>query len=290
MLEAGDGHAKVPLWPVPRLKAAQRRCKALKAAQKDVETAEYRRLLYVAMTRARDELYVCGYRGKREPIENCWYNTVRAALKPQHGAARRRAGWRLGALPCWRCAARGAGRSGCRARASLDRARAGAGLRWQRGIAAAPASAAGAGVERGILIHRILQNLPDLPQDRAPRPHRGRGPPRRRRSRHWPHSSSACSPTRCWPTSSRARAIRRLPLIVQGPGGAPERRRLDRLVITPEGILVADYKTDREVPDSPEACNPEYLHADGHLPGCAAPHPARAGRCASASSGRRPRS
>ena len=29
--------------------------------------------------------------------------------------------------------------------------------------------------------------------------------------------------------------------------------------MTPDGILVADYKTDREVPASPEACNPEYL-------------------------------
>ena len=48
-------------------------------------------------------------------------------------------------------------------------------------------------------------------------------------------------------------------LIVQGPDGAMERRRLDRLVITPEGILVADYKTDREVPETPEACNPDYL-------------------------------
>ncbi|MCA3573193.1 MAG: PD-(D/E)XK nuclease family protein, partial [Aestuariivirga sp.] len=48
-------------------------------------------------------------------------------------------------------------------------------------------------------------------------------------------------------------------LIVEGPGGSPERRRLDRLVVTPGGILVADYKTDREVPESPESCNPAYL-------------------------------
>ena len=27
----------------------------------------------------------------------------------------------------------------------------------------------------------------------------------------------------------------------------------------PHGILVADYKTDREVPGSIEACNPDYL-------------------------------
>ena len=35
MLDGGDGHAKVPLWPVPHLKAATA-VKALKARQKDV--------------------------------------------------------------------------------------------------------------------------------------------------------------------------------------------------------------------------------------------------------------
>ena len=31
------------------------------------------------------------------------------------------------------------------------------------------------------------------------------------------------------------------------------------LVMTGQGILVADYKTDREVPATADACNPEYL-------------------------------
>ncbi len=37
---------------------------------------EYRRLLYVALTRAEDRLYICGYKGKREPRHDCWYNLV----------------------------------------------------------------------------------------------------------------------------------------------------------------------------------------------------------------------
>ena len=28
---------------------------------------------------------------------------------------------------------------------------------------------------------------------------------------------------------------------------------------TPEGLLIADYKTDREVPATAEDCNPDYL-------------------------------
>ncbi|MBS29277.1 MAG: double-strand break repair helicase AddA [Alphaproteobacteria bacterium] len=39
---------------------------------------EYRRLLYVAMTRAEERLYVCGW---NEPAEGSWYNLVRPALE-----------------------------------------------------------------------------------------------------------------------------------------------------------------------------------------------------------------
>lgn len=42
---------------------------------------EYRRLLYVAMTRAEDHLYIMGHKGQREPIEDCWYNYIYSAFK-----------------------------------------------------------------------------------------------------------------------------------------------------------------------------------------------------------------
>ena len=58
MLDGAGGAARVPLWPVPHLKIA-REVQRHKAQRKDTELAEYRRLLYVAMTRARDELYLC---------------------------------------------------------------------------------------------------------------------------------------------------------------------------------------------------------------------------------------
>ena len=47
-----------------------------KRAKQDVETRmdeEYRRLLYVAMTRAEERLYVGGYRGKKNPLADSWY-------------------------------------------------------------------------------------------------------------------------------------------------------------------------------------------------------------------------
>ena len=44
--------------------------------------AEYRRLLYVAMTRAADRLIVTGYRGKNEPSQPTWHDMIAAALLP----------------------------------------------------------------------------------------------------------------------------------------------------------------------------------------------------------------
>src|SRR5262249_61368193 len=44
---------------------------------------EYRRLLYVAMTRAADQLIICGADGERKRPDGCWYDLVRAALDPQ---------------------------------------------------------------------------------------------------------------------------------------------------------------------------------------------------------------
>ncbi len=43
---------------------------------------EYLRLLYVAMTRAADRLYVCGHAGSKGPDAGCWHSLVEAALRP----------------------------------------------------------------------------------------------------------------------------------------------------------------------------------------------------------------
>ncbi|MCT4655741.1 MAG: double-strand break repair helicase AddA [Cohaesibacter sp.] len=42
---------------------------------------EYLRLLYVGMTRAEDRLYLCGYTGKSGPADKCWYNIMSNRLK-----------------------------------------------------------------------------------------------------------------------------------------------------------------------------------------------------------------
>lgn len=49
-------------------------------ARKSRETEERNRLLYVAMTRARDRLYVAGFQGRNGPAQGCWYEHITAAL------------------------------------------------------------------------------------------------------------------------------------------------------------------------------------------------------------------
>ncbi len=46
------------------------------------EAEEHRRLLYVAMTRPRDRLYISGYLGKRKMPDDCWYRMIDTALSP----------------------------------------------------------------------------------------------------------------------------------------------------------------------------------------------------------------
>ena len=55
----------------------------LRQADADNEMAEYWRKLYVAMTRAEDELYVTGILTKKGKIEKTWYHTIAQALESQ---------------------------------------------------------------------------------------------------------------------------------------------------------------------------------------------------------------
>lgn len=47
----------------------------------DQEMEEYYRLLYVALTRAEDHLYLCGWGTKKELPATCWYETLRPVIE-----------------------------------------------------------------------------------------------------------------------------------------------------------------------------------------------------------------
>ena len=257
MLEAGNGNARVPLWPVPKLHAS-RTVQALKDKQKEVQNFEYQRLLYVAMTRARDELYVCGYNGARAPSPECWYNTICNALKPVMEEMADGRGWRLGAKPELQSeAAQGTAVAAAALPDWIDQdARA-----TPQPFGPAPPSRLRrphAHVARGILIHRILQQLPDLAEaERA-----GHVLQTVRRAGADPSLADELLALIGHPVLAELLSgdgLSEVPLITEVPGQPPQRRRIDRLVVTDSTILVADYKTDRDVPRDVSGCSLEYL-------------------------------
>jgi len=286
---AGIGPAAtVPmlLWPLRRDydTALTRGIRELRRADL---MAEYRRLLYVALTRARDRLYVCGYLGHRNagngPPPESWYSLIEAGfagLAPQQEIA----------LP-W-------GETGRRFDSFAE----------QTPVAAKPQAAGGttmpglpdwarrpppqepapprpltpsrpensepsplspsqpdrlAGLARGRLIHRLLQTLPDL--DIAERPAAAR--------RFLAHPAHALTPAAQDEIATEIAAILAMPAFasVFGPGALVEAPlagrvggqlvtgQVDRLIVNADAVLVIDYKTNRPPPLRPEDVSPAYL-------------------------------
>src|SRR5258708_776744 len=69
-----------PIWAGRKVDDPAPGATARAAAVRDAEE-EYRRLLYVAMTRAADRLVITGSRGVNRIPDGCWYQLVEKALK-----------------------------------------------------------------------------------------------------------------------------------------------------------------------------------------------------------------
>lgn len=67
------------LWP-PRRRYAETQCEEALAVAAETRDREYRRLLYVAMTRAEDRLYICGWHTRRQASKGNWYELVESAM------------------------------------------------------------------------------------------------------------------------------------------------------------------------------------------------------------------
>jgi ATP-dependent helicase/nuclease subunit A len=161
---------------------------------------EYRRLLYVGMTRAEDRLIVCGYYGKRTPSPMTWHAMVGAALRSAPETVEREDAATGQTVHCFRVTARrtveaetpaapSAGPAGTAVLADLNDllkplpappalprplAPSGASAlieprEERRQGARSPvldvAAEPGFAVRRGIAVHRLLQALPALPGD-----------------------------------------------------------------------------------------------------------------------------
>jgi ATP-dependent helicase/nuclease subunit A len=254
---------------------------------------EQNRLLYVALTRAEDELIVCGAAPKRAPAEHCWYAAVtqgfdrlgvpadadgkRLFAVPQTAqpdrmkaagataAAAPMPAW-AGQAPDWRAAPLAAETTRpeplAPSRNTEDAAR--------LAVTASPLGenlaklrqSRAAALAKGRMVHALLQHLPEV----AP-PHRAAAAAYVAQAA--PGLSAAARAEICksvldiledpdlallFAPGSRAEAP------ITGVAGDVEIGGLiDRLAIGPDKILVADYKTDRQPPADPEAIPPAYL-------------------------------
>jgi ATP-dependent helicase/nuclease subunit A len=283
----------LPLW------CAKSGFDAPPAAQKARDLArrkrdqEFRRLLYVAMTRAEDRLYICGWRTKQRAAAECWYNLIAAGIGEAEGVERDtidfaaiagEAGWSGPVL-------RVVGRQATPPRddkvfaARRDRHEPPAWLRLPpppepsppkplapsqpeaEPAARSPVEPGGgdrsAKFRRGLLVHKLLQSLPDVPTERREaaarrflaRPVHGLGEAEQAALAaetlavlEHPEFAPLFSP------ESQAE----VPVVGLVDGFALAGQ-IDRLVVTEREVLIVDYKTLRPPPATEAEIPPVYL-------------------------------
>jgi ATP-dependent helicase/nuclease subunit A len=294
----------LPLWAAGRAGLSEKG-RAAQDAQDQARDDEYRRLLYVAMTRAEDRLYICGWNTRQQAPEDCWYKLIEQGLRPlaeeieEPFLARHDHPATVLRLSHTQRAAAEASRAEAPARAEAPLpgwARQTAPvepvpprpLAPSRPEADPPARSSPAeprsqgGRKRGGLIHRLLQSLPDLPAEERPL-----AATRFLGRDAWGLSYAdqaeiAAEIARVMEEPAFADIFgpdsrAEVPLIGQ-LGGRVISGRVDRLVVRAESVLVVDYKTDRLPPAEPP---PVYLRQMAAYRGVlACLYPAKTVRCA----------
>ena len=277
----------VPVWmdsPKGECEAAE----TIRVREKARLTAESLRLLYVALTRARDQLVICGaWRGKVTGTgfsEGSWYDLCertlpalqgRAVTDPQTGR------WSFGVLPPLSDTSDAAPAPVAEQPILPDWANTpvkGSAARMEQ---RAPSQLLPGDTpvlppfgenhvqrfQRGRLIHALLEILPDVPmQDRDERAHRFL-------SRCLTEDQDELAAdiyetafqvlndpalSEVFGPGGRAEA----PIVGRGPNlpkGLVINGRIDRMRITDDTVWIIDYKTDRPPPKSVETVAPPYL-------------------------------
>ncbi len=303
--QQGEPPFKLPLWLMGRNDRNAAAASLVRAARDD-QKAEYHRLLYVAMTRAADRLYVCGVARRRESKTPDTSSNSSDAMKSWHewlsevlarddlavDLGDGRTGWRSPAHdhftwsapscdhpppteppPPW--AERAAPREPSPRRwlspsrlAPADESGGAATTQDHATAIGAPAALSplrrehgmpGGRFHRGILVHQLLQFLPDIPPEhraeralawlRAP----AQGLDHEQALKLWNEVRAILEASRLAPLfgpnsraeapfAARVRDASGASLIISG--------QIDRLVITDDTIIMADYKTARPIPES----------------------------------------
>jgi ATP-dependent helicase/nuclease subunit A len=281
---AGAPEPSLALWPIRKdydgdLAAAAR---AEHAAARD---EEYRRLLYVAMTRAEDRLYVCGWNTLQTAPRDCWYNLIERGLgkiaepadfdftreidggwcgpglrltSPQTSAppaAAAAAGQAEPArLPAW---VDSPPASEPAAERAAMRPLAPSGPAEPEPAALSPLGGdRGQRFRRGLITHKLLEHLPDLPPDaRASAGRRYLARPvwnlsEAEQRALLEETMAVMSAPQCAPLfAPGSLAEVALAGVVDGAEGpAAISGQVDRLAVAGERVLVVDYKTNRAPP------------------------------------------
>jgi ATP-dependent helicase/nuclease subunit A len=241
---------------------------------------EYRRLLYVAMTRAADLLIVCGADGERQRPPRCWYNLVREPLQPLLVAEGegddkvfRYRGPSGAAIETRSPAAPGVPTNGrieippwLRQPAPPQAPRLqplSPSSAFEEEIGRTSAHAAGSVIERrralarGRIVHRLMQSLPDIPpaarKDAIARYLRGAAAEFSiAEQMEMARQVSAILDDQGFAAAFAAGSRAEVPIVgrISCPGRASiaVSGQVDRLAVTRDAILMADYKTDSAAP------------------------------------------
>ncbi|HYJ59672.1 MAG TPA: double-strand break repair helicase AddA [Methyloceanibacter sp.] len=275
------------LWP-PKGHSGATGIAHAKDAADDADQQEYHRLLYVAMTRARDRLYVCGWKG-RQGLDKSWYDLITTGLDgclsktagPDGKPVRRMENDQTKdvppadaepvaaaspPLPAWALQAAAPGRS----RPKLAPSR--LALGEAGGVEALPPEQVSLGplplsqnnrFARGRLVHALLQHLPELDpeaQERAARAFI---------AAHGAELTQELKDEILAETLAVVRDSAFAPLFQPGSiaevpivahiGGYDLEGQIDRLVEVGNALLILDYKTNRPPPKTLEEVAPAYI-------------------------------
>jgi ATP-dependent helicase/nuclease subunit A len=241
-----------------------------RAAEVRAAEEEHRRLLYVAMTRAADRLVVAGARGANNEPEGCWYRLVHDALAAD--AVEDPADDGDGTVWRWRKSApeevaqSGAATTEAPAAPSLPDWLTRAAPLAPKAARTVTPSTSGAqpvlgdrkALARGRIVHRLLQALPSIAPERraeAARQYLARDEKDFSDAERAAMASEVLAllgEQRFGPlfaAGSRAE----VPIVARLAGAAGPidvSGQVDRLAVTDEAVLIADYKTDRPAPRS----------------------------------------
>ncbi len=245
---------------------------------------EYRRLLYVAMTRAKERLVIAGTQGRNKIPDGCWYQLVADALQPDCTAESADDG--TGEV--WRYRKTTATAEKARTTASSGEIKPTSVPEWLRSNASseisgvhtvtpsqaeddaarAPAGGGRAGaLLRGVLVHRLLQSLPDIPaegREKAIGDYLARAGAKlaaEERANIAEQVMRVLEDARfyeLYAPGSRAEVPIVGRLILDGKTVRVSGQ-IDRLAVTQTTVLIGDFKTNRPAPRRIEDVPPNYL-------------------------------